>query len=364
MQEKIISKDISVVVQGPIHKIRTKKCLKSIRNILPDAEIILSTWDGSNIDGLEYDILIMNETPIAIQQKNITTTKLYNNLNRMILSTNKGLEKASRKYILKLRTDSILDNSNFISYFDAFQERSNEYKLFTNRIIASTLFSRFAINKKNKTKNISFHISDWWFFGLAEDVKKYLYAAESVQEPYFSTYFEQPENRNKDSVYDKFTWKFSPEQYLGYSCFSKYFDDIRMQDCADESEEINEKSRKCLANNFIFLDYKKSGIRNQKYYFSKLELLCGEQYLNLYNFYTFETEYKKYCSPDYAVTIDNSMVINKEYGFRVLRFYKHLYKLFDNETPLRVKFEQLFIGIPFSGITLLPAIFKMLMAKR
>ena len=54
MEEKITSRDISVVVQGPIHKGRTKKCLQSIRKNLPEAEIILSTWDDNCTTGLGH----------------------------------------------------------------------------------------------------------------------------------------------------------------------------------------------------------------------------------------------------------------------------------------------------------------------
>ena len=47
----IDTNDISVVVQGAIDQINTPKCLRSIRKRLPGAEIILSTWEGSPIDG-------------------------------------------------------------------------------------------------------------------------------------------------------------------------------------------------------------------------------------------------------------------------------------------------------------------------
>lgn len=43
---KIDSKDISVIIQGAITK-ETDACLRSIRECLPLAEIILSTWEKS-----------------------------------------------------------------------------------------------------------------------------------------------------------------------------------------------------------------------------------------------------------------------------------------------------------------------------
>ena len=58
-------KNISVVVQGPILPFQTAICLKSIRKFLPKAEIILSTWEGSNINDLDYDVLVLNKDPGA-----------------------------------------------------------------------------------------------------------------------------------------------------------------------------------------------------------------------------------------------------------------------------------------------------------
>ena len=363
MQEKIKSEDISVVLQGPIHETRTKKCLKSIRQQLPNAQIILSTWEGSNTYGLDFDVLILNKDPGAVQQKKFTSKVQLNNMNRMVLSTNKGLEKAERKYTLKLRTDCFLDNTNFLNMFDDFSSRTEKYKLFEHRILASTLFSKYAVNEHNKQIEIPFHVSDWWFFGLTSDIKKLLLSSELVEEPYFSNYFEAPQNAHKKSIFKKFDWRWAPEQHIGYSCFSKYYDDIRMEDCSDISEIINQKSRLCLANNFIFLEYKQSGIRNLKYTCSKYEPFSGDQYLDLYNFYNFELEYRKYCDPSYIPTLKNIIISNRDIGYRLLRFYKHFYKLFDPEAPIPVKLEQLFIGIPFSGITLIPTLFKIIKEK-
>lgn len=360
----IKSEEISVIVQGPIHKKRTKKTLQSIRTNLPNAEIILSTWEDSDINGLDYDILILNKDPGAERQKKFKRKILYNNMSRMILSTNNALNRVNRKYTLKLRTDACIDNLNFIDSFNEFPQRCERYKLFKHRILASTLFSKIAVNKHKQKTELPFHLSDWWFFGLTEDVKKLLLSSKLPQEPYFSNYFEYPENKNKTSVYEKFDWKFSPEQYIGYSCFSTFYDDIRMEDCSDVSDLINKKSQICMANNFIFLEYKQSGIRNLKYSCSTNELLSGDKYLNLYSFYLFEQEYKKYCDSDYITTAKNLVLSDRENGYRILRFYKHIFKLIDEESPFIVKLEQLFFGIPISGITLIPTLIKFLKEQK
>ncbi len=358
MQEKITSKDISVVVQGPIIKHKTEKCLKSIRKNLPEAEIILSTWEGSSIDGLDYDILVINIDPGAVRQKKFTTAKVFSNLNRMILSTNNGIQKAERKYTLKLRTDACIDNTGFLNMFEKFPARFDEYKLFEHRILTSTLYSKFAITDHENKVEIPFHVSDWWFFGLTSDLKKFLLSSKPVEEPYFSNYFEYPENAGKVSVFKKFDWRFAPEQYLAYSCFSKYFEDIKMDDCSEITDEIIEKSKRCLINNFVFLEYKQSGIRSLKYLFSKFEPLAGDIYMDLYTFFCFESEYKKYCDSSYISFSENIIFSNRESAYGILRLYKHICKLFDPEASLKTKLEQVLIGIPVSAVALIKIFLK------
>ena len=54
MRNGIDYKDISVVIQGAVST-NTKKTIDSIREYLPGAIVILSTWAGSNTEGLGYD---------------------------------------------------------------------------------------------------------------------------------------------------------------------------------------------------------------------------------------------------------------------------------------------------------------------
>ena len=141
----ISPKDISVIVQGVINIKETPKCLKSIRKYLPDAEIILSTWEDSDISGLDYDIVVLNQDPGAIIIEEFSHKVVYNNMNRQLLTTQEGLKKASRKYAMKLRSDLILTSDKFLKYFDEFQNRTDNYKLFERKIIVPALFTRFNI---------------------------------------------------------------------------------------------------------------------------------------------------------------------------------------------------------------------------
>ena len=347
----INSGEISVVVQGPINKTETKKCLKSIRKFLPKAQIILSTWKNSDTTNLDYDILVLSDDPGAVLAKKNSIA--YNNLNRQLLTTQEGLKKASRKYVLKLRSDLILTSDKFLDYFDKFQSRGENYCLFKRKVLTSTLYTRFNVKCHSIKKRmlLPFHVSDWWFFGLKEDIDTYFLDTKMVQEPEFSQYFNLEQNKNKITPYGKVSFKFAPEQYLTYSCFNRNFSDIYMEDAADINDEIMEKSRQSLINNFIVLEFKQSGIYLNKYFFSKNEILSGDQYVGLYNFYRFENEYKKYCDKNYEITTKENLFENESLGYSKLRIYKHIAKLSDKNVPLLNKFEHFFVGLPISIVS-------------
>lgn len=348
----IDTKEISVIVQGAINKTETPKCVKSIRKYLPDAEIILSTWEGTDTSKLDFDKVIYNKDPGTTLIEEHKSKKIYNNMNRQLLSTQAGLAKVQRKYTLKLRSDLILSGTGFIDYFDKFQQRIDEYKLFKRKIVTSTLFTRFNIKfgKQYERVKIPFHISDWWLFGLREDLNKYFLDTPLVKEPEFTNYFSLEENKSKNNPYGKAMFKFAPEQYFGYECFARNFDDIYMEDAADYSDELMEKFRKCLVNNFIILEFEQSGIYLNKYPYSKNEKFFGELYLGLYNNFRFETEYKKFCDPNYKTSFDDSVIGNLKIEYALLRIYKHISVLTNPQTPLPKKLEQIFLSIPLTSI--------------
>ena len=119
MLNSIDSTDISVVVQGAIHNKFTKKSLSSIRKYLPEAEIILSTWEGTDTSNLDYDIILLNKDPGAHV---FDCNGRVQNQNRQIVSTKNGIKKASRKYVLKIRSDMQIQGTKFLHFFDKYND--------------------------------------------------------------------------------------------------------------------------------------------------------------------------------------------------------------------------------------------------
>lgn len=299
----IKSKDISVVVQGAIDKENTPLCLKSIRKYLPNAEIILSTWEGSDVDGLDFDKLVLNKDPGAV----LCAPKFnyYNNINRQLLSSQNGIKECNRKYAMKIRTDNILTKNSFLKYFNKFEKRCDKFKLFEKRLIVLTLFSRKFFGIPNP-----FRICDWVTFGLTEDVKKYYLNIDLVKEPEFSLYFQDhPELISKDNPSPFHYHRYTTEQYYTLNCFKKFFTEIEMENLEDFNDTNIKQSEIALANNFIFLDYSQHGIylkksKNRWYQWSIDESSVPDEHWNGFiRHYIFLKDYKKYCDKKYILPV-------------------------------------------------------------
>jgi hypothetical protein len=164
----VSSRDISVVVQGPIVKgeeraITTQKCLENIRSFLPDSEIILSTWNGADVAGLSFDVLVLNDDP---GQQLRPDGKPFN-VNRQIVSAREGLKRVQRPYAIKLRSDSLIVSKKFVQQFETFTEKKPAPTLFQNRVVICTLYSR---NPAKIDCPLLYHPTDWFNFGRTTDL--------------------------------------------------------------------------------------------------------------------------------------------------------------------------------------------------
>lgn len=286
--------DISVVVQGAIDSKNTSKCLKSIRKYLPEAEIILSTWEGSNVEGLDFDVLIENQDPGSYKHDFAVynASRSMNNFNRQLISTKKGVLKSNRKYCLKLRSDLILKSSNFLKFWNKFEIQNDKFILFKHRVLCSSLFSREYSCQCGSGFPTIFHPSDFWFFGLTDDLKDYFIDCPLQSEKEASNWEFKYPNR---CPYTTPLWRFSPEQFFCVNWVKKYYPNLQFADWSDWNSKNIELSNNVLYNNFIFLEYEQSGIYSTKY--SNLEINNTIQGLITYQY--FQKQYKNYCDISY-----------------------------------------------------------------
>lgn len=160
---------ISVVVQGPVQAYQgrgmeagiTERCLNSVREHLPGATLILSTWPGQDLSGLDYDLLVESEDPGSNADPYCPR-----NYHRQLVSTREGLREVSTDYAVKLRSDNYLSGSQFVVRQQDYPLRHPDFTQFAERVVINAnLFRRYS-----KGHRILYHPSDFFYYGRTEDL--------------------------------------------------------------------------------------------------------------------------------------------------------------------------------------------------
>lgn len=293
----IQDKDISIVVQGPILRQSalgitdqtTKLVCTRLKYLFPQCELILSTWEGEEVQNIPHDKLILNQDPGATWF-NYGNEQLLNNCNRLIVSTLAGIKAASRKYVFKVRSDLFLVSPHFLTYFDQFPLFNDTYKFVKNRIIAFSIYSITGHKTSLFTMHRPFHISDWAYFGYKEDLLD-LYDIPLAEEPEFSQWF-LTRCKTFFDFEPKRLWKMPPEQYVTSSFLRKHVA-LQFEHTADTAKNNMAISSRLLLNNFLVLDQTQFSLISLKYV--NFQLLFEPLLSRTAIFYsTWLNDYKKY----------------------------------------------------------------------
>lgn len=232
--------NISVVISGPVFRDEigdhTKDatalgCL-SVRKLLPKAEIVLSTWENTDVSGIDFDRLVLSKDP----GPNI------NNVNRQICSRQAGIRAASREYVLALRSESHIINLNFLDYIDKYQKHSQDstYTFLKNRIvIAATTPPRCTI----------FHIGDFYFFGHKSDLLDFWDIPLCDDSKY---------NQREEQI------EYNAHRYLITSFTKKYYP-LVFENKTDITRENREAYERIMTENFVITGLHDFGARSYKY---------------------------------------------------------------------------------------------------
>jgi hypothetical protein len=257
-----IISDLSIVIQGrilgdpndPYERQLTARAIASIRNLLPEAEIILSTWEDSDHSHLDYDKLVLNEDPGGTAY-NEHQPDFLNNNNRQIVSTYNGLKAATRKYAIKMRGDIQFLDTEFTNYLDIDFPRGGRYRFFKQRVIILTQFSR---NPRRVPQLI--HPSDLFQFGLTEDLLD-LWEIPLQPEPETTRAFPLEYRIINNSLENSFyRMKFGSEQYIWYAFCKKHGLDLELKHFGDVSTDKIVQSEESIMNNFMIVDARSIGV--------------------------------------------------------------------------------------------------------
>ena len=166
----IASDEVSVVVQGAFDTDFTPYMLAKLRDVLPEAEIILSTWAHPRLDLARFcDAVCVSDDPggqpVLLQRRRDGARRLiWNNVDRQVVSTRAGLARATRPYAVKMRTDMLLEHAGFLDWFDLFPARDPDVSVLRRRVINN---ASLCVDPRIGCLG---HPSDFFFFGETADV--------------------------------------------------------------------------------------------------------------------------------------------------------------------------------------------------
>ena len=253
------SENISVVIQGPVvgtpevkyRRRLTQRCLDSVRRILPHASVVLSTWDGSDIAGLEPDQVVFSSDPGGTLCDDYH--QVGNNVNRQIVSSLAGIRRAGRPYCLRVRSDLILGSDQFLQFWKKFPVRQSEYRFAAERILSCSIYSRLFAGVGDLRTRIVFHPSDFVFFGFRQDLEN-LFDVPLAEQPISSRWFDQyPRPAGVTDCYQTNHCRFFPEQHLWMN-FVRKFVPLRLAHRLDLSHPDVRHDIPSQLNNLVVLD--------------------------------------------------------------------------------------------------------------
>lgn len=185
----------------------------ALRKQMPEAEIVLSTFKDQLVHlessglTLVVDKLCVSDDPGAMPPTVRSPTAPPNNINRMIVSTQAGLNRATRPYALKLRSDAECFACRIVSGWE--RGLGSDDPTFTRKLAFASHFTRHP----HGINGYTFHPSDWLTFGRTEQVRKYWDAPLFTQQE--ATWFDrQPLPDGLTATTRRFRSQFTQEQWL------------------------------------------------------------------------------------------------------------------------------------------------------
>ncbi|MAM13461.1 MAG: hypothetical protein CML23_24020 [Rhizobiaceae bacterium] len=241
------TKEITFLFQGVVDKPLVRDSFAAVRRYFPGSKVILSTWKKADVDGLDFDDLVLADDPGFFYYSDQPGEKA-NNVNRQIVGNRAGLERVETPYCFRIRTDFRLTGNDFLQFFDAFPRRDEAYALFAHKLLACSYFSR---NPRSRLR-FPFHPSDLAFFGLTEDIRKL---------------YDVPLMTEEEALWDtgsKRYNRYTPEQHIFVNALRKAGRDVPCAHYNDGNEASVEATEKYFASNFVFLSFDQFNLEPSK----------------------------------------------------------------------------------------------------
>jgi len=257
----ITPQDLSFVIQGSIsdrmHLEYTNKLIKSIDFNLPGSKIIVSTFESSWIKEVNCKEIVTSQDPGP--QVSNPSNKIFNNVNRQIVSTNAGLSKIESKFAVKIRNDMLFENDSILRILSTLPLKKPSQFNITEEFVIVCNFS--SVNPKKFLK-LAHHPCDWIYAGLTKDVKNIwdinLFTDTDANYFLFNSEVEVSPHRRGDLN------RFRPEAFIWKSFLEKHRS-ITFAHSYDLTKDVMTASNQYLANNLSIYSLSHLGLISQKH---------------------------------------------------------------------------------------------------
>jgi hypothetical protein len=257
------SRDYTFVVQGPVvarppHT--TRDCTRSIRRFFPESRIILSTWEGSNVTGIDCDELLLNVDPGASCDSSLPDSPYNrpNSINRMIVSTAAGLAASRTPWSVRMRSDFVFTTAALLerdaTCRDVFKKRDPRWQVFEEPILCPSLYAVDTFKQP-----LAYHPSDMLHVGRTTDLQQlWNVPLMTLGELAFCTH------NDLDNHEYRLAMQFVPEQWVWLNCLSRAGIACHTPGWYYQfSPAIEHDSTRLLLNNFMVVDYRDCGVTSR-----------------------------------------------------------------------------------------------------
>jgi len=251
---------LSFVVQGPILYsggiCLADLSIQSIRKHFPGSEVILSSHQGSDVSNLDYDKLALTGID---EFREIENDKFGNfmNANNQLRTTRAGLELATRPYVVKIRSDMVVKNSNILTLLNNRPKRAKSPKIITREPVIVLNWS--TVNPDTFLRLLH-HPSDQLHAGATEDVRS-IWSCP----PYPVSYMRWFEWNAypKNAQHGDYLQRYRSESWIWYN-FVKEHCKFDFPDSYSFSEELKNESKILIASNLMVVSSKMAGVKSSK----------------------------------------------------------------------------------------------------
>ncbi len=282
---------LSIVVQGAVFQgnlIETAVHCRHWRRLFPHAEIVLvvsvtdvfqRTVDHGAYPDLrlirrhEHDgylqaavaTIVENCDRVALAGSALPLppikrdTPKPNNMNFQIAAARMGLSLIRGRYVLRVRSDLVFMDRTFLEQWEeALPVVRGGFSMFRERVLISWLYT---LNPYS-VERMPLHFSDWFHFGLAEDVR-HIWDVPEIELHDALYYRTHPHDPNSNTRERLFNIRLAVEQHLYLSCFKKRFPDLAL-DYHNDPRAIT-RSLDILIDNFAICDLVQARCLFEKY---------------------------------------------------------------------------------------------------